>query len=248
MRSSNPALRDSTFDVRGAIDQEPMTINGTVNKSFLLIVLVFATAYWSWSQSYPQGWELNASPTIPGWYFPVVLIALGVAIAIIFKKTWSPFLVPVYAILEGAVLGALSALFETRFPGIVFQAVMLTMGVFLALLFAYKTKLIPVTDNLRLGITAATGGVAIVYLIDFIMRLFGTSVPMVHEGNTTGIIFSVIVVAIAAMNLVLDFDFIEKGATQKAPKYMEWYAAFGILVTLVWLYLEILRLLGKSRK
>lgn len=248
MRSSNPALRDSTFSTRADQGQDAMTIRGTVNKSFLLIAMVFASAYWSWSQSYPNGWGAEATPEIPGWYLPIVLIALVMAFIIIFKKTTAPFLVPVYAILEGLVLGALSAMFEVRFPGIVFQAVMLTMGTFMALLFAYKSQLIKATENFKLGIAAATGGIAIVYLIDLGLRFFGKSVPMIHESSPMGIAFSVVVVCIAALNLVMDFDFIEKGAENRAPKYMEWYAAFGLLVTLVWLYLEILRLLSKSRK
>jgi uncharacterized YccA/Bax inhibitor family protein len=154
----------------------------------------------------------------------------------------------VYAILEGGALGAISALFEFRYPGIVMQAVLCTFGTFFALLMAYRSKLIQATENFKLGVFAATGGIALVYLIDFGLGFFGHNVPYIHEGGIGGIVVSLFVTVIAALNLVLDFDFIERGAESGAPKYMEWYAAFGLLVTLVWLYLEILRLLSKSRR
>ena len=154
---------------------------------------------------------------------------------------------PIYAILEGLFLGGISAVFESRFPGIVIQAVALTFGVLFCLLAAYTTRLIKVTQNFRLGVVAATGGIVIIYAISFIGGLFGLNVPYIHESGIIGIGFSLFVVVIAALNLVLDFDFIESGVEQGAPKYMEWYAAFGLLVTLVWLYLEILRLLAKLR-
>jgi len=246
MRTSNPALSEAVFRNAG-VATEKMTIEGTVHKSFLLIAIVFAGAYYSWFQSFPDGWG-GSAPVIPGWYIPVILIALVVAFVIIFKKTTAPFLAPVYAGLEGLAMGALSALFEARFPGIVLQAVLCTCGTFLALLLIYRSGLIRATDNFRLGIFAATGGIAIVYLIDIALSFWGMRVPYIHESGPIGIGVSLVVVAIAALNLVLDFDFIEKGAEQGAPKYMEWYAAFGLLVTLIWLYVEILRLLGKSRK
>ncbi len=225
-----------------------MTIGGTVQKSFILIVLVFATAIWSWQQSFPEGWGEGTLPVIPGWYMPVILIAFVIGLVVIFKKTTAPYLAPVYALLEGAALGAISALFEFRYPGIAFQAILCTFGTFLALLFAYQSRLIKATENFKLGVVAATGGIAVVYLIDFVLRWFGTQVPYIHENGPLGIGISVFIVIIAALNLVLDFDFIEKGSEQGAPKFMEWYAAFGLLVTLIWLYLEILRLLAKSRK
>lgn len=248
MRTANPALSEAVFRNAGLAATDRMTIEGTVNKSALLIAIVFACAYFSWQSAYPGGWAEGSLPVIPGWYLPAILIAFVVSLVIIFKKTTAPMLAPVYAVLEGAALGALSALFEFRFPGIVIQAVLCTMGTFLALLLAYRSGLIKATANFKLGVVAATGGIAIVYLIDLGLMFFGIRMPMIHEGGAIGIMFSLVVTVIAALNLVLDFDFIEQGAAQGAPKYMEWYAAFGLLVTLVWLYLEILRLLGKSRK
>ena len=168
-----------------------------------------------------------------------------VAMVTVFKQKWAPFTVPLYAALQGLFLGGISATFELRFPGIVIQAVGLTMMVFLALLFAYKSKLIQATENFKLGITAATGGIALLYIVQLVLSFFGIHIPYIHESGPIGIGFSLVVVTIAALNLVMDFDFIENGAARRAPKYMEWYAAFGLLVTLVWLYLEMLRLLAK---
>lgn len=247
MRTSNPALSAKTFQSL-AVSESKMTIQGTVNKSMFLILLVTASAYFSWQSAYPTGWAINSEPIIPAWYIPAILGALVLSFVIIFKKTLAPYLAPVYAVIEGAALGALSALFEYRFPGIVMQAMLCTFGTFFALLLAYKTQLIQATENFKLGVVAATGGIAIVYLIDLGLSFFGIRVPFIHENGPMGIAVSVFVTVVAALNLVLDFDFIEKGAEQGAPKYMEWYAAFGLLVTLIWLYLEILRLLSKTRK
>jgi uncharacterized YccA/Bax inhibitor family protein len=169
-------------------------------------------------------------------------------IVIIFKKTWAPFLTPIYALLQGLTLGAISAFFEFRYPGIALQAVLCTMGTFIALLMAYQSRLIKATENFKLGVVAATGGIAIVYLIDLVLRFWGMEVPLIHESGTWGIVVSLFIVVIAALNLVLEFDFIEQGSNSGAPKYMEWYAAFGLLVTLIWLYLEMLKLLAKARK
>jgi uncharacterized YccA/Bax inhibitor family protein len=247
MRSSNPALSDKSFQNLN-VSADRMTIGGTVQKSFVLICIVMATAIWSWGQAFPDGWDVVATPQIPVWYFPSILVAFVIALVIIFKKETSPWLAPVYALLEGVALGAISALFEYKYPGIVLQAVLCTFGTFIALLMAYQSKLIQATENFKLGVVAATGGIALVYLIDLGLRFFGMNVPFIHENGPIGIGVSVFIVIIAALNLVLDFDFIEKGAEHGAPKYMEWYAAFGLLVTLIWLYLEILRLLAKSRK
>lgn len=225
-----------------------MTVSGAVNKSFLLIAIIFGTAIFSWSSAFPDGWSEGAAPSIPMWYLPGAIGALVFAMIIIFKPTTAPYLAPVYAALEGLLLGAISALFEVKYPGIVLQAVLCTAGVFLALLLAYQSKLIKVTENFRLGVVAATGGIAIVYLIDFGMRFFGMNMPFIHETGALGIGVSLFIVAVASLNLVLDFDFIEQGAERGAPKFMEWYAAFGLVVTLVWLYLEMLRLLSKGRK
>jgi uncharacterized YccA/Bax inhibitor family protein len=210
-----------------------MTLEGAVNKTGIGLFLIMIAAYFTWT---------NPSP-------PIMLGgAIGgfvVALATIFKKTWSPFTVPIYALLEGLFLGGISRFFEDRFPGIASQAIILTLGILGALLLAYKSKLIKPTENFKLGIAAATGGIFLIYMINIIMGFFGSGIPMIHESGMIGIGFSVFVVIIASLNLVLDFDFIEQGVEQGAPKYMEWYGAFGLLITLIWLYLEILRLLAK---
>jgi len=163
----------------------------------------------------------------------------------IFKKEWAGITAPIYALVEGVFLGIISALFEQKYPGIVTQAVMLTFGTLFCLLLAYKSKLIKVTQNFRLGVIAATGAVALFYFLSLILGFFGIHIPFIHQSGPLGIGFSLVVVVIASLNLVLDFDFIEQGAQMGAPRYMEWYGAFGLLVTLIWLYLEILRLLAK---
>jgi uncharacterized YccA/Bax inhibitor family protein len=162
-----------------------------------------------------------------------------------FKHHLAKYTVPAYALLQGLALGGISKYFEMRYPGIVNQAVMLTFGTLGALLLAYRSGLIKATENFKLGVVAATGGIFFVYLISWILGMFGVGVPMIHGNSNMSILFSIGVVIIAALNLVLDFDFIEEAAENGAPKYMEWYGAFGLLVTLVWLYLEILRLLAK---
>jgi uncharacterized YccA/Bax inhibitor family protein len=172
---------------------------------------------------------------------------LVVALVTVFKKEWSPVTAPLYALLEGLVLGSISAIFEVRFPGLPIQAVSLTFGVLVVLLLAYRSGLIPVTDKFRIGIVAATGGIALFYFAQFILGFFGIHFTTVNSSSPIGIGFSVIIVIVASLNLVLDFDFIERGARAGAPKYMEWYGAFGLMVTLIWLYFEMLRLLAKLR-
>jgi uncharacterized YccA/Bax inhibitor family protein len=228
---------------RPATVGETMTLSGAVNRTILLLVLLVFSASWTWRIFYAQGPQ-----AITGWIWAGVLGGLGVAVLTVFKPAWSPALAPAYAVVEGLAIGGISAFFEARFPGIVIQAVILTFGTLFALLLAYRSGLIRATENFKLGVISATGAIFFVYMIAFFGRaLFGWRMPFIHESSPIGIAFSVFVVIIAALNLVLDFDFIEKG-DGKAPKYMEWYAAFGLLVTLVWLYLEILRLLAKTRR
>ena len=248
MRTSNPALSEKTFRNLSTTGNEVMTVSGTVNKSFMLIALVMASAFWAWQNAYSGGWSADAMPTIPDWYWVAVIGTFVLSLVIIFKKDTAPYLAPVYAVGEGLALGALSALFDYRYPGIALQAVLCTAGVFLSLLMLYKTQIIKATENFKLGVACATMGVLFVYIIDMILMFFGHNVPFIHDNGPMGIGVSAVIVVIAALNLVLDFDFIETAAEQRVPKYMEWYAAFGLLVTLVWLYLEILRLLSKSRK
>lgn len=236
MRSGNPVLTEDTFRrERTFPGTESMTITGTVNKTALLFVILFVTATLTWNQG----------PDAGGLVLVGALGGLVVALATVWKKTWAPVTAPIYAAFEGLALGGISAVLENRYPGIVSQAVFLTFGTLAALLIAYRSGWIKATENFKLGVVAATGGIFFVYLIDFVLSFFGVSIPLIHSNGTFGILFSVFIVVIAALNLVLDFDFIEQGAERGAPKYMEWYAAFGLMVTLVWLYLEILRLLSK---
>ncbi|WMJ74293.1 Bax inhibitor-1/YccA family protein [Cytophagaceae bacterium ABcell3] len=241
MRSSNPTLKSEIFTTCTAVpgQTETMTIGGTVNKSALMLLLVFLTSACSWSMF------INGSP----WVQPLMYVGIGggllMAIVTVVKKQWSAVTAPVYALFQGLFLGSVSAIFEAMFPGIVVMALTLTMGTFLCLLLAYKSGYIKATENFKLGVVAATGAIAVVYLLSFVLNLFGSSMPYIHDSGWMGIGFSLFVVVIAALNLVLDFDFIEQGSAAGAPKYMEWYAAFGLTVTLIWLYLEILRLLSK---
>jgi uncharacterized YccA/Bax inhibitor family protein len=245
MRSGNPALKDTTFlDLNsGTVVQgagTTMTLNGTVNRTAFLLVLTLAGALYTWNLFFAN----NGAGLMP-YVLGGGLGGFVVAMVTVFKKTWAPITAPIYAALEGLFIGAISAMFEMKFPGIVMQAVGLTFGTLAALLMAYRSGLIKATENFKLGVVAATGGIALLYLVNIVMGFFGTSMPFIHDSGWMGIAFSGVVVVIAALNLVLDFDFIENGVEQGAPKYMEWYAAFGLLVTLVWLYLEILRLLSK---
>ncbi len=248
MRTANPALNAKTFDRigSGSLGDKVMTIQGTVNKTTVLLFCLIVPAVWIWNQFYSTG---NPGVVMP-WMFGGAIGGFIIALVTVFKKQWAPVTAPIYSVLEGFFVGGISAVFEAQFPGIVMQAVGLTMCTLFGLLAAYKSGLIKVTENFRLGVIAATGGIALIYFLSFILRFVGIGIPFIHNSGLLGIGFSLFVVAVAAMNLVLDFDFIESGAGQGAPKYMEWYAAFGLMVTLIWLYIEILRLLAKlkSRK
>lgn len=247
MRSGNPALKDSTFlDLgTGAVvgdASSAMTLNGTVNRTAFLLVLTLAVALYPWSLYFAN----PGAPAVGGLALAGAIGGFVVALVTMFKKTWAPVTAPMYAVLQGLFIGGVSAFFEARHPGIVIQAVGLTFGTLGALLMAYRSGLVRATENFKLGVVAATGGIFLVYLVNIGMRLFGfDGFGFIHESGTVGILFSLFVVVIAALNLVLDFDTVEQGVEGGAPKYMEWYAAFSLLVTLVWLYLEILRLLSK---
>ena len=238
LRSGNPSLNAKTFSGFDMTATTAMTIMGTVHKTALALLLLMTTALFTWNLPVgdPRGNSLMMLGMIGG---------LVVGIVTVFKHQWAKYTVPAYALLKGLALGGISKFFETMYPGIVNQAVMLTFGTLGALLLAYRSGLIKATENFKLGIVAATGGIAFVYLISWILGMFGVTVPVIHSNSNMSILFSIGVVVIAALNLVLDFDFIEEGAEKGAPKYMEWYGAFGLLVTLIWLYLEILRLLAK---
>ncbi len=250
MKTSNPALGDQTFrnlagsQYGGAIDAtDRMTLSGTVNKTGILLICAFATAAWTW-HLFLQSRDMATVA-------PLMLVGgIGgfiLAMVTVFKKEWSPATAPVYALLEGLFLGGISAMFDLRYPGIGLEAVGLTFGTLFVLLLAYSSRLIRVTQKFRLGVVAATGGIMVFYLMEMVLGFFGVHFNAVNGSGMLGIGFSLFIVAIAALNLVLDFDFIEQGVAYGAPRYMEWYGAFGIMVTLVWLYLEILRLLSKMR-
>ena len=251
IKTSNPALGQNTFSSfaqsqygGNLVDASArMTLSGTVNKTGILLLCAVATAAWTWN-SFMQTHELSMAG-------PAVMIgAIGgfiFAMITVFKKTWAPVTAPIYALLEGLVLGGLSAVFELRYPGIAMEAVGLTFATLFVLLLAYKSGLIKVTQKFRLGVVAATGGIMIFYFVEILLGFFGIRFAAINGSGPIGIIVSLFIVAIAALNLVLDFDFVEQGVAYGVPKYMEWYAAFGIIVTLVWLYLEILNLLAKMR-
>ncbi|MBP3965654.1 MULTISPECIES: Bax inhibitor-1/YccA family membrane protein [Paenibacillus] len=240
-RSGNPTLNDKSFEKSGHyLGADRMTIEGTVNKAFITLAILLGAAFATWSM-YFNG------QNVTGFAIGGAIGGLILALVISFKPTTARYLVPVYAALEGAFLGALSASYEGRFNGITLQAALITMCVFIALLLAYKTRLIKATENFKLGVFAATAGIALVYLVSIVLGMFGVTVPYLHDNSLIGIGISLVIVIVAALNLVLDFDFIEQGAQRGAPKYMEWYGAFGLIVTLVWLYIEILRLLSKLR-
>jgi uncharacterized YccA/Bax inhibitor family protein len=249
IKTSNPALGENTYrDVSrmqygGAIDATArMTLSGTVNKTAILLLCVLATAAFTWNQFM----QTHDPASVAGLLMLGVFGGMITAFITIFKKEWSPVTAPIYALLEGLFLGGVSAIFEMRYPGIAFQAVGLTFGTLFVLLLAYKARLIRVTRTFMLGVVAATGGIMLFYFAQMILSFFHVQFfTSVYGSGPIGIAFSLFVVAIAALNLVLDFNFVEQGVAYGAPKYMEWYSAFGIMVTLVWLYLEMLRLLSK---
>lgn len=246
MKSGNPALGSNTFSIPNAARNtqigvdDRMSLQGTVNKSLLLLLFLLVPALYVWNQFFQGNTGFVQTAMWVG-----VIGGLICAVVLVFKKTMAPFLAPAYAILEGLALGGISGYFEMRYPGIVIQAVGLTFGVLAAMLMAYKSGLIKATENFKLGVAAATGGIFLVYMVGSVMSFFGSQIPMIHDNGIVGIGFSLVVVVIASLNLVMDFDFIEQGVDSGAPKYMEWYGAFGLLVTLCWLYLEMLRLLSK---
>ena len=244
MRTSNPALNARTFaDLRRDPTAPAMTLDGTVNKAAFLLFLVVVPAAWVWSQV-----RTALDPSVAGPW--IVLGGIGgfvAAIVTIFKKEWAPVTAPVYAALEGLVLGGLSALLETKYPGIVMQSVGLTFATLAAMLVAYRTGLIKATEKFKLGVIAATGAIVLYYIVGWVLSWFHVAMPFLQGNSTASIVVSGVIVVVAALNLILDFDFIETGVAGGAPKYMEWYGAFGLMVTLIWLYLEVLRLLAKTR-
>jgi uncharacterized YccA/Bax inhibitor family protein len=242
-KTSNPALNENTFERRVAVAGEAMTLQGTVNKTGVLLLCVVITSAWTWGIAHSQAPEA----ALP-WMMGGLIGGLVFALATIFKKEWSPITAPVYALCEGLVLGGISALLERTYPGIAIQAMGLTFGVTAVMLMLYRTGVLRATPKFTVGVVAATGGIFVVYMVDLVLGIFGRHVPLLNSSGPLGIGVSAVIVIIAALNLILDFDFVETGVHARAPKYMEWYGAFGIMVTLVWMYMEILRLLSKMRQ
>ncbi|MFT3937042.1 MAG: Bax inhibitor-1/YccA family protein [Chitinophagaceae bacterium] len=249
-KSGNPALNEKTFQQSVVINEtEVMTERGTLNKFFLLFLLVMATASITWN-AFSQGKDVTS------WLWIGLIGGFITAIVLMFKPVWASFLTPVYALFEGAFIGGVSAIYNFAFKdaattatgGIVMQAVGLTFAVVIAMFALYRFRIIKATETFKSVIITATAGIAIFYLLAIVLRLFHIDMPLIHSSGTLGIVFSLVVVCIAALNLILDFDRIEQGVAMGAPKYMEWYGAFGLLVTIVWLYLEILRLLAKLNR
>jgi uncharacterized YccA/Bax inhibitor family protein len=243
LKISNPALRPKTFEsVQSGVDAaQAMTLQGTVNKTGILLTLVAISAAFTWNT-----YRTDPSAAL-SWLVLGLIGGFIVAMVTIFKKEWAVVTAPLYSVLEGLLLGAISAMFEARHPGIAIQAVGLTIGTLLAMLIAYTSGLVKATENFKMGVIAATGGIMLLYLATIGLGFFGVQIPYIYGNGAVGIGFSLLVVVIAALNLVLNFDLIDRGVAGGAPKYMEWYCAFGLIVTLVWLYLEMLRLLSKRR-
>lgn len=243
-KTGNPVLNSKAFTQTGVITGDRMTVAGTIGKSVILLVLLTMTAGWVWSRFYAEGTVEAITPYMIGG----VIGGLVFALAASFKPNWSPIAAPLYAICEGLAIGGFSAMFELHYHGIVIQAVGLTLAVAFSMLGLYSTGIIKVTDRLRRMVIAATAGIMLFYLATWIMSFFGLDTSLVYGHSSLSIGISLVIVAIAAFNLVLDFDIISRQTAAGAPRFMEWYGAFALMVTLVWLYLEIVRLLANTRR
>ena len=243
-KSGNPTLGEKTFEksVQSYAQDEVMTERGTLNKFGMLMLLVLASASFTWKAA-------AEGKNILPWIIGSAVIGLIIALVTAFKPKWAGYTAPLYALVEGVFVGGISAYYSNAFaeiaPNIIMQAVALTFGVVIAMFALFQFKIIKATQKFKAVVMTATAGIAFFYLIAIVLRLFGIQMPLIHESSQWGIIFSLIVVTIAALNLILDFDMIQQGARLGAPKYMEWYGSFALLVTIVWLYIEILRLLSK---
>jgi uncharacterized YccA/Bax inhibitor family protein len=245
-KSSNPAFTDKIFaKASSGTYEDVMTVSGTVNKIALMLLLVVSSASYTWGMYLDSVQTGGMSGSYLPWMIGGGVVGFILALITIFKPVWSPFTAPIYAVCQGLLLGGLSASFNAIYPGIVMQAVGLTFAILFMMLFAYKSGLIKVNKKFRTGVVAATGGIFIFYMATWVLNMFGVNMGFAFGSSLVSIGISLFIVAIASLNLVLDFDFIEKSAQRGAPKYMEWFGAFGIMVTLIWLYLEILRLLAK---
>jgi uncharacterized YccA/Bax inhibitor family protein len=245
MKTKNPAFNQKALQTmrQYAAIGESMTIQGTINKSLIMLGLVGLTFFYTWNKFMTSQNPASIMPL----FFIGIIGGFIFAMITTFKMEWAPITAPIYALLEGLVLGGLSAMLEIRFPGIALQAVSLTFGILFSLLLAYQSGKIRATPKFKRGVIIATGGIMAVYLLSFILSFFGMGNLSIFGTGVMGIGFSLIVVVIAALNLILDFDFIETAAREGYPKFIEWYGAFGLMVTLIWLYIEILRLLSLLR-
>lgn len=239
-KSSNIAMNGFKHVKHSQNTHNQMSLSGTLNKTLLLTLLVFIGGYLSWSQTIPLTLLM---PVMIG----TLVLSLIIIFTLMFKPMLANILAPIYSIAEGVFLGMISLLFEGMYPGIVVQAILLTLSIALVMNLLYRNKIIKVTKKFQSIIIAATLGIFAVYMISMVMSFFGTSIPLIHEGGPIGIIFSLFVVTIASLNLLLDFHFIDKQIENKMPKGMEWYGAFTIMVTLIWIYIEVLKLLSKIR-
>lgn len=257
-QSGNPALKPGLLaNFPATTDGKVMTLNGTLNKVAISLALVVLSALYTWNR-YVSAYDLEkgihplhalqlASSAVGVYILVGVIAGLVLAIATAFKPVWSPVTAPLYAIAEGLFLGGVSAEFNASYPGVVIQAILLTFAVMAIMLFLYRSGIIKVTPRLTAGIVAATGGVFLFYLVTWILSFFGVNTNQLFFGTQLSIVISLVIVAIAAFNLLLDFEVIRRGSSEGWPSYMEWYSAFALTVTLVWLYLEILRLMANLR-
>ena len=244
MRSGNPFLKENSFAAEGFhLTRDRMSLEGVANKTLMLLGLCVVVSFLSWT-------TMLSNPGLGYILFFVGLLgSLAAVIAMVFlDKKYAVYIAPVYAGLEGLFLGPLSGMFELIYPGIIIQAISLTFGIFLIMLVIYRLKIIEPTKNLAIGLSAAIGAIMLIYVVSFLLAMFSPfQIPYIHGNGIIGIGFSLVVIGVAALTFVFDFDFIENGVNSGAPKHLEWYAAFGLMVTLIWLYIEILRLLSKLR-
>jgi uncharacterized YccA/Bax inhibitor family protein len=244
LKGGNPAISEKTFEKIQQHEGELMTVRGTMNKFGMMFIFLLAAAVFTWTIFYNDGPE-----AVTPWLWGSLICGMILALIIIIKKTWAPYLALGYALCQGLFLGAISAFYDFAFadtyPSIVIHAVMLTFGTAIAMFLLFHFGIIKATNTFKKVVFTATAGIAIFYLIAMVMRMFGTQMPYLHDNGAMGIGISLVIVVVAALNLILDFDMIENGAANGAPKYFEWYGAFGLMVTIIWLYLEMLRLLSK---
>lgn len=246
MQSSNPFLGEKSlhhFTAAGLSRSDGMTVKGALNKTIMLVLVVAVSAMFTWWMYVQRGPEAVYPFVIGGCIGGLIL-----AIATFFKQEWAVFTAPIYAVVEGLAIGGISAMYEGKYSGIVLQAVLLTLMIVMSMLLVYRSGIIKLNDKLRFGIVAATGAIALLYIVNFGLHFAGIQIPLIHDSGPIGIGFSLFVIVLACFNLFMDFEFIDQGAAQQAPKHVEWFAAFGLLITIVWLYIEVLRLLSKLRR